>query len=338
MFDESEPKFKKPEIIIEVINENKLKKTIILYIYKILFNLNQIDAFLNQNKIKKYKLENYKGFDNIIKSLEDEKISYRQETLDNDNYENIYKAIEKYKKENFKEKIKKEKNDFDNLNIDNFYIASKNLILYHLKRNEFEKSNIYDNFYKNVCKPLFENDKVLNIIKLIFNPKEYQKIKNEYEINPVNIEAILYGYRYCLNELSNLKENGIYSSIYDRQNIKFLSEKFYPGCDIKDEPYYELYSKIINHFDKKPNDGCYVCLCNKGFYNSVPTGFPGYNEKNINCPKCNKEIGTIFKETETEKILEIVKRDNYFRIFKNEDEIKALKKNKDANNKLEEMN
>ena len=63
----------------------------------------------------------------------------------------------------------------------------------------------------------------------------------DYGINHANIEAILYGYRYCLNELGsawklrrsrpNENENGIYSSIYERDNIGYLSDKYYPGSD-----------------------------------------------------------------------------------------------------------
>ena len=327
MFDEPKPKFKEPETIIKVINDNKLKKMIILYIYKILFNLNQIDVFFNKNKIKKYKMEEYKGFKDFIKSLEEEKINYGQETLDNENYEKVFKEIEKYKKDSFKQQIKKEEIDFENLNIDNFYIASDNLILSNLKKTDFEKSDIYDNFYKNICKPLFDGGKLSNIIQSIFNPKEFEKNKKDFGINPVNIEAIIYGYRYSLNELSDPTENGIYSTLYDRNNIKNLSEKFYPGSDTKDEPYYELYSEILNHFKEKPYEGCYVCLCNKGFYHSLSSGFPGRADSNKYCPYCKKEIGGKFIETGLEKNIEPVNRENYFRIFRDNEEIEALKNN-----------
>ena len=328
MFDEPEPKFKKPEIIIDSINENKLKSMIKLYIYKILFNQNKIDVFLNPNSIKKYKLENYDGFKNFIKFPEEEQINYGIKTLDNENYENIYQIIEKYRKESFKKQIQKDEIDYDNLNIDNFYIASYNSILSHLKRKDFEKSTIFDNFYKNVCKPLFEDDKLSNEIQFFFNPKEYEKIKKDFGINSTNIETILYGYRYCLNELENENENVIYSSLYIKENISYLTEKFYPGSDTKDEPYYELYSKIINHFKEKPNEGCYVCLCNKGFYHSISSGFPDFQEKNIKCPNCLKDIGAIYKENKLGKKLEIVKRDKYIRIFKDNEELEALKKKK----------
>ena len=342
MFDEPEPKFKEPEKIIQFINDNKLKKMIKLYIYKILFNQNQIEVFLNPNTIKKYKLEEYEGFTDFIQFLKEEQIHYGLERLDNNDYEIIYKEIEKCRKESFKKIIKKEESN-EKFNIDNFYNASSNLILSYLKRKDFEKSEIYENFYKNVCKPLFENkndekSKLSNAIQFFFNPKKYEEIKKDFGINSVNIEAILYGYRYCLNELSEENEDGIYSNLYVTNNINYLGEKFYPGSDTKDEPYYELYSKIINHFNEKPNDGCYVCLCNKGFYHSVSSGFPGILEKNIKCPNCEKEIGAIYNESEVNKKLVIVKRDKYYRILKDKEEEDSLKRDKNKRDKLDEIN
>ena len=124
----------------------------------------------------------------------------------------------------------------------------------------------------------------------------------------------------------------------------YLSEKFYPGSDTKDEPYYELYSNIIYHFKEKPNEGCYVCLCNKGFYHSVPSGFPDYPEINMKCLNCSKEIGAVYikneEESENENTfsISIVKRDNYFRIFKDNEELEALKRNRDKYDKLDEIN
>ena len=106
------------------------------------------------------------------------------ETLDNEKYKNIYKAIEKYRIEEFKKKINEEEFDYEHLNIDNFYNASNNIVLFHLKRKDFEKSKICSNFHKNLCKPLFEqkknNNNLLNIIGLIFNPNEYEKIQKDF--------------------------------------------------------------------------------------------------------------------------------------------------------------
>ena len=79
-------------------------------------------------------------------------------------------------------------------------------------------------------------------------------VKEKYHINSSNIEAILYGYRYCLNELlsdeddNNNDKDYIYSCLYDKANIKYLAEKYYPGSDTRDEPYFDLFSKIQKTF------------------------------------------------------------------------------------------
>ena len=348
MFDELKPKFNKPEEIIEKINKYDLKNMVKYYIYKILYNKFQLDVFLNKKDKEKYKLTKYKDFDKFIKFDKDEQIDYGFETLDNENYENVYKILEAYKKQDFKKKIKKEEIDpNDDLNIDNFYAAANNLVLINLKRKDFEKSDIYKNFYNNICKALFEQkekeesderDKVFSLIKLLFDPKEYENIKKLYGIS--NIESILFGYRYCLNELANEYEEGeyIYSSLYDRDKIDYLSKKYYPGSDTKKEPYYELYNKINNHFEEKPNEGCFVCLCKNGFYHSVVSGFPDYLDREQKCPYCKNEIGSTYIEDEFEKKLEVVKREDYYRIFKDEEEINSLKQNKDKCSKLDEIN
>ena len=56
-------------------------------------------------------------------------------------------------------------------------------------------------------------------------------------------------------------------------------------------------------------------------------------ESNIFCPNCNKNIGIIKKEildeNEVKIEYEIINRGNYCRIFKDEEEIESLKRNKD---------
>ena len=99
MLDADDAKFKDPEKIIEFLNKDKLiNKMIRLYIYKILFNKYKIDAFLNKNNILKYKLEEYEDFKKFLKFPDDEQINFGFETLDNENYERIYKVIENKKK------------------------------------------------------------------------------------------------------------------------------------------------------------------------------------------------------------------------------------------------
>ena len=141
-------------------------------------------------------------------------------------------------------------------------------------------------------------------MKFLFEKTAFQDMKKEYKIKSEDIEALLYGYRYCLNEVKDKEGNYIYSYLYSRSNLNDFDQKFYPGNDNnKDKPYYELYNKIINHFKEKPDEGCYVCLCDKGFYHSVPSGFPDFKEINMKCPNCKTEIGAkeFYKEERDEK-------------------------------------
>ena len=136
----------------------------------------------------------------------------------------------------------------------------------------------------------------------MFNPEKYKEIKEKYHINSSNIEAILYGYRYCLNKLlsdeddNNNDKDYIYSCLYDKANIKYLQKNIILVVIQQMNHILIYFQKYKKHFDEKPNDGCYVCLCKKGYYHCVPSGFPGLQERNMHCPNCDKEIGTIKKE------------------------------------------
>ena len=350
-----------PEEIIKEINECDKIKMVKLYIYKIIYNQNnkQIDILLKNDTIDKYKLNKYDNFSEFIKGVQ---LNYENnnDVLDNDNYKNVYKVLCDYQKDNFQKEIAKEDIKVDGkLNFDDFFMAANNLILLKLKRKDFESEQIYINFYNNVCEPLYksnddeeESNKLLILLQFLFESEKYVEIKKEYEINPKDIEVILYGYRYCLNEISEKnndeEEDYIYSSLYDINNLNYLDEKFYPGSDTKEEPYYELYNKIQNHFKERPNQGCYVCLCTKGYYHSVTSGFPGYSEVKIKCPNCGKDIGAkeMYEEEKDEKdnkvklnkVYETIYRDDYVRIFKDKDEIDKIKKNMAKYYKLQKMN
>ena len=261
------------------------------------------------------------------------KIDYQIRTLKDDCYEESKNVIERYQKDEFKNKIKTDDFDIEEFGIDNFYIISYNLILSNLQT---ENSDFNIKFFKNICEPLFKEYKLLfKAIELFYDPTKYREIKKGFNINANNIKAILFGYRYCLNELSFKNERGIYYPLYDINNYKnYLKEQYYPGNDIKPN---KIYSSIINHFNTKPNEGCYVCLCKKGgFYHSVKSGFPNFKHMNMTCPKCSKNIGTTKAFFRNEP--SIVKRDDYYRIFKSDEEIKKLKKNEEKKNKLKEIN
>jgi len=336
-FEDEEPKFNKPKKIIDVINgDNPIYKMIRIYIYKILYNNFGINVFINNNMINKYRLKDYKDFNNFIKTEELNniyKIDYQIRSLKDEYYEESNEVIEKYKKDNFNTPIKINDFDIEEYGVDNFYIISYNLLLSNLEK---ENSDSKANFFKNICVPLFKknNELLFKAIQLFYDPKKYEKIKTKYDINSNNIKAILFGYRYCLNELSSQKEKGIYYPLYTDDYLTYLKEQFYPGNDSK---FNYVYSKIIDHFMTKPNEGCYVCLCRAGgYYHSVKSGFPESSELNMKCQKCNKNIGAENKNFFSSGI-EIVKRDDYYRIFKDEDEIKEIN-NKELKKKLKQVN
>ena len=342
-----------PEDIIKVINKSDEINMIKLYIYKIIFNKynKQINVFLNSNIINKYKLDTYDGFNDFIKQEEIEKLEQFSYENKESSYKDIYKKLGKFKKEQFEKPITL--NDIssnEEVNFDDFYMAADKLIFSNLDNEEFEEENSYINFYKNVCEPLFgKNSKLISLMKYIFEKETYLKFKDEYKINSKDIKALLYGYRYCLNEVEDKEEgNFIYSYLYKRNSADF-HKKFYPGNDNKEDPRYELYNKIINHFKEKPDEGCYVCLCDKGYYHSVK-GFPGSAQVGMKCDNCGKEIGA--KEVYIKEINEkdenkpkyikqyemIKSNNNYFRIFKDNEEIRKLKLEKDNYKQFEKLN
>ena len=232
-------------------------------------------------------------------------------------------------------------------------MAAYKLILSKLKIENFENENTYINFYQNICKPLYDGSKkLINLMKFFFEKNEYLEIKEKYSINPEDIDVLLYGCRYCLNEVKSKEEDYIYSCIYNRSNLNYFDQKFYPGNDNnnKEEPYYELYNKIVNHFKEKPDEGCYVCLCDKGYYHSVSAGFPGSSEINLKCTNCGHEIGAKeFYEKEKDKNDEnkviyikvygtITNNSNYFRIFKDNEQINDVKRKTENYGKLDNLN
>ena len=345
-----------PDNIINKINELSFNKMIKLYIYKIIYNQNkkQINVFLSDSIKNKFKLNNYSGFEDFIKFKNEDFLIY--EKKGNNNYKKILEKLNEYKKEGFKSEITDEDiYEIKEFNFDDFYIAAYNLILSKLNNEDFLDDDIYFNFYKNICEPLYKSDdedKLLLLIQFLFDKNAFLQVKKACQIIQEDIEVLFFGYRYCLNEISEKyddKKDYIYSVLYDENNnLNCFYNNFYPGSDTKEEePYYDLYNKIEQHFKNNINQGCYVCLCNKGYYHSVLSGFPGYSEVNIKCPNCNNDIGAKEKYIEQKdekgkiiklsKIYETIKRAKYIRIFENEEEIEKLKRNKYKYNKLKEI-
>ena len=342
MLSVKKPNCKDPKKIIEIINgKEPIYKMIHIYIYKILYNNYKIDAFINEEIINKYKLREYQDFAKYIKEKElinIYKIDYKVKTLKDEYYNKSYDLIEKYKSENYENEINKKDFNIEEYGIDNFYIATYNLILSNLKKANFVL-NI--NFFNNICKPLFEG-LLLNSIKLFFDPKKYNEIKNHFGINPDNITPILYGYRYILNELSSQNKKGIYYPIYNKNKVNFWKKKLYPGNDTESN---RVFIYIIEHFKYKPKECCYICLGKNCSYHSVPFGSPEFEELNKKCQKSKRLIEakkkvfiprakTIYNENEKEND----KQDIYYRIFKDDEEIEELKKDIFKRDKIKNIN
>ena len=301
---EEKDKMKNPLTIIKAINSSKI-------LNKIIYNINDKDAYLFSitGFQDKYKLKEYKNFKEF-NIMEDNNELFTLTNLDKD-YQNVYEIFEKYKFNQFKKVNIEEFNS--SKNIDKFYFASSNLILSNLIKKGFDKSEIYTNFYNNVCKNLFKSPALSKAIKLFYDPNKYEKIKKdkEFKINNDVIKILIYSYRYCLNEINSDSKDSIYSLFYDKPNIKEINRYYYPGNDIKDNPTYSVYIKILKHFKEKPKQACFICMCRDGYYYSTRDGEPNEKDLDVKCPFCEEPMGS---KKEKRRIVAI-KRDNYFRIL-----------------------
>ena len=146
-------------------------------------------------------------------------------------------------------------------------------------------------FVKNYIKKE-ENSKLMVLFPFLFEKDKNLKIKKEHNIKPEDIEVLLDGNRYCFNEISEEFKERDYIYTYIIVLIKsYLYTKLYSGSDTKVEPYYKLNNKIDTHFKEKSNEGCHACLCSKGYYHSVSSGFPVSSNIIIKCPNYGKKNG-----------------------------------------------
>jgi len=152
-------------------------------------------------------------------------------------------------------------------------------------------------------------------IQIFYNPDKYKEIKDEFNIEPDTLNILLYSYRYFLNEMSSNSSDNIFGLLYNKNtSLTNINKFYYPGNDIKNIPIYDIYSKIENHFKHIPNQGCFVCLCDKGgCYHNIKGGIPGPNYLNLKCKSCEERIGASQDER---GFINPIKRDNYYRIFK----------------------
>lgn len=315
---------KKIKIINEINNAKSLSKIISFYIWKIIYykNKKDISTFINPEKINKYKLGEYKNYQKI--EPDENPFAYNYiNPKSKDKYNQFSETLEKYKKKNF-ENINIEEFNLYKLNIDIFYFTTSNLILSLIKQNQFSNP-LYKNFFKNVCTPLFKNkEKIFEAIKIIYSPIKVKELIDELKLTSDNLNIIFHSYRYFLNGLNSYSQNNIYSVFFNR-NLDFnkIKKFYYPGNDIENIPIYSLYSKIVEHFNTTPNQGCYVCLCKNGYYHNVPGGIPGQKHLGLTCKYCKKKIGAFMNE---KNYIKPIKRENYYRMFRSSEDLKKMDK------------
>ncbi len=321
LIDSSSPNLKDAKKIINEINNSKsLSEIISFYVWKAIYNKNKknIDIFIDLEYITKYQLKDY----NCFKNVEINENPFIYECInpqDKEIYVKFNQTLENYKDKNF-EDVNLEEFKINKTDIDIFYFSTSIFILSRLKQKQFINGPIYKNFFENVCTPLFKNnDKIFSAIKLLYESKNYSKLQKELDITSNNLNIILHSYRYFINELYSNSQNNVYSVFYGRRlDQTKINNSLYPGNDIKNIPIYSLYSKITEHFNNIPNQGCFVCLCKEGgYYHSIQGGIPSEKYLDLKCKRCGQNIGAKMNDR---GYYSPIKREDYYRILKTEEE------------------
>ena len=368
--------------IIEIINgynnNNKsFRKMTKIYLYKIIYNINDRDyqCMLNENIKNKFKLNLFKGYDEFIKPTQ-KPISLEYFLLPE------YEEDWRYYKEELEVYNKSQTGDFSSIDIDKikqfskyknandiFYMIGANLVAsYILDQSSKEKIN---NFWNNICTKIYKGNE-LKLLGTLFNLDQFNKIKGEEKprflfwrpstgIQNKDIEMLLYALRFCFKTFTSTKLNIIYKIILNEKYEK-IKDSYYPGNDISEDNYYYIDSWLSDFFKKNNSydTGVYICACKEGSYKVIqPRGFPTKDKnKNDHCEKCGKEIGYHYHEehrtretkekqkvwwfiyktvkktiTETDYFQYIVKRDGYFRVFKDENHIRNQSNQYEMRNK-----
>ena len=320
--------------IIDVINgkdNNKFREMLMYFILKILYYMNKQDISIlyDENEIDKYNLRQYHNFELIL-----------NEQNKPEEFSKYIVFIEAYKKTDEDYKIFKEE----------FELLTSCLINSGDKENELKKlinsNNRIDIFYSvfltkisshigdkdkisllsNIIHNIFEDkEKLTNIFDLFLDKKKYTKA----DINSNILEILQFSLKFCINADEIIEDyDNIYNPLYcgDKEINSYI-----PGNDIKNYKIFDSYSKIKNYLNNNPsNYGVYICTCNineenKELYVENVKG-TGYPEKAGKCKYCQDNTGNDGKPNS------FYNRDNYYRIFKNEQDLEKETKNKGNGN------
>ena len=320
--------------IIEVINgkkekkETELRKMIKLYLYKVVFNINgnNVSNMKNEKIQKIFKLKEITGFSDFVGKIGKnkveiflEKLLLPRENIKIKDFQDCFLQLQSDEKDKFKDE-----NNVNNVigqnrknEEDMYYLIYSNILSKYLVEtiNNNKISLIQQNFWNNYLDKIYKKDSK-KLLKTIFNPDNLKKLAENYNIQKNHIEMLLYSMRFCFKTLnsSNKKSKSIYKAILFEDKYD-LNDSYLVGNDISENNYFEIYLLLKEHFKKNPEKGAYVCLCKEGYYHCVSNGYP--TEKEI-CPKCEKPIGL---ESYYLFWYYPVKRNDYVRIFKSEQDI-----------------
>ena len=314
------------------INNKAFSKVIKIYILKLIFNFKNRDY----EEFKHYEFEK-KGI-NFLKEFEEltkNKVSTKYNILPSQispgmRYNEILDAFLKISdfnsnNENFLILL-------DKYNFDYFLIIIINKVISNLSEQENDNKELYINyskFLKIILKSKNYSKELKELLSLFFDLSIYKKnikpkLTNEKGlINSELYEAILYGFRFCVNSL-NLSENQnkdenslLFPSLLSDRCQNTIENSFIPGIDYHEDLHIVSLDLIIMHLQNKTESfGCYVCSC--GYYYIVdPPGFPCTN-RSANCPNCGKTIGGGPKVKLGKGIHGMAVRPGHYRIFKDQ--------------------
>ena len=325
--------------IMKSINDIKNKefsKVIKIYILKLIFNLMNS----NYEEFKNFKFDQngisfYKEFE-ATKKAGDIMLTYFFLPSELNDYGKYNDILSDYIKDTtFHNNTKEIEAHIDNKGLDLFLIVVLNKIISNLPLGDFENKDVYKNFsifakkiFNSNIKPQFSKDLCI-LLDLFFDSNDYKnKTKKNIskEIGKIDIqvyEALLYGFRFCVNTLYFEKgekpdiKSLLFPSILTKDCQKSIDSSLIPGNDNKHDLHIATLDSIKFHFDTFDDScGCYVCNC--GFYYNIdPCGFPT-TRRTFNCPECNQKCGwgeKVIKDKGASNHGMII-RPGHYRIFK----------------------
>ena len=324
---------------IKNITNKEFAKVIKIYILKLIFNLknNNFEEFkkeFEQKEIYFYKeIEGEKKAKDII-------LTYFFLPSEEEEFNKYGEILDAYiKNVNFNLENKDLENLLEKYGLNLFLLMILNKVISNLALKDFESKDTYINFSK-YAKSIFipDNNKKYNkelcqLLYLFFDKDTYNKKLKPFirekngKIDIQVFEALLYGFRFCINSLYSEKnenidiKNLLFSSILSKDYAKkTLGSSLIPGVDNKEDLHLTTLEAIQNHFNEQPDGcGCYVCSC--GFYYFIdPCGFPTTN-RSFNCPECGKKCGWDKKKVPGGASNHgMVVRPGHYRIFKNQEQ------------------